>query len=471
VVALADTTPPAVQAYLRHRTGLSATVTGKTWHQRLLGYRWTWAGLGLIIFGAVSITVLIRDIMTPIMMQDGSKVPGLNSDALWLSAGRALPTMAFWIVCFLLVDRYKPQRLLVWALALGWGATVAVTGSYYVNTWIGDQMAVIDQQSGVAAIRVAVFVAPFVEEAMKASVIFLIVALDRHRFTSRVSGAVVGGLAGAGFAFSENIIYYARVVVYGSYTSGAGDVMAYLDNMVLWRGFYTCFGHPMFTLCTGLGIGFAATSRSKIVRVVAPATGYLMGAFLHMFFNWWVSVLPEPALLQILFIGVWPIVILVGIRLASSAMRQGRMIGNRLMDYVTMGWLPANYPYALSRLRSRAWTILMSPWHGNVIKTWLLQVRATELATLRDAITRGTVDCGGLWREYELIDQIAELSRDGGLADGQGLRPYWPWNVGSRRRAAQPGPMPPVHPIARQNAQQAPLLKYSVVDSRWGPPA
>ena len=469
MVATADTTSPEVEAYLRQRTGLSASTLGWPWLRRVLSYRWTWTSVAVVTLATVSIFVLITDIMRTRTAQDGSKIPGLNADALMMAANRAWPTMVFWIVCFILVDRYKPQRFLVWLLALTWGACVAVTGSYYINSWAETKMAVVDPMSGASAVRVAVFVAPFVEEATKACVIFLIVALDRNRFASRISGAIVGGLAGAGFAFTENIVYYARVIVYGSYTSGAGDVMEQLDEIVLLRGVLTCFGHPMFTLATGVGIGFAVTSRSKVVRVMAPVSGYLLAAFLHMFFNWWVSVLPSEMIITILMIGVWPIVAVVAIRVTVSSIRQGRTVADRLTDYVAMGWLPSNYPSAMSRLRTRVWTILMSLWHAKPVLTWLLQVRATELALLREAITRGTIDRGGLWREYELIDEIARLGRRGGLADGRGMRPYWPWN--SRRSRGVIASARRVAATPRQNAVSEPVLKYSVVDAGWKPPA
>lgn len=421
--------------------------------------------MALIGLAVLSMRVLFSDIMSSRNASDGSVIPGLNADALRLATDRAWPTLIFWAICFILVDRYKPQRFLIWLLTLTWGACIAVTGSYYINSWAETKMAVIDPMSGASAVRVAVFVAPFVEEAMKASIIFLIVAIDRNRFTSRVSGAVVGGLVGAGFAFTENIVYYARVIVYASYTSGVGDVMQHLDEIVFMRGILTCFGHPMFTLATGVGIGFAVTSRSKTVRVVAPACGYLLASFLHMFFNWWVSVLPPDMIQTILLIGVWPIVIMVIIRVITSSIRQGRIVANRLTDYVAMGWLPSNYPSALSRLRTRAWTILISIWHANSVKSWLLQVRATQLALLREAITRGTIDQSGLWREYELVNEIADLSSHGGLADGRGYRPYWPWQA-KRYRGV-------LHLSSATSAEknlESPVLKYSVADPRWQAP-
>ena len=51
------------------------------------------------------------------------------------------------------------------------------------------------------------------------------------------------------------------------------------------RGVITCFGHPLFTAMTGIGLAIALRSKSKIVRVVAPLAGYGVAVFLHMAFN------------------------------------------------------------------------------------------------------------------------------------------------------------------------------------------
>ena len=137
----------------------------------------------LVILASLAFWALMVDVMAARKAQDGSTIPGLNADALWLSATRAWPTLAFWIVCFLLVDRYKPQKLLVWFLALAWGGCVAVMASYTINNWVAERMAIIDNVSGTLAVRLAVFVAPFVEEATKASIIFIIVLMINTRMT------------------------------------------------------------------------------------------------------------------------------------------------------------------------------------------------------------------------------------------------------------------------------------------------
>jgi hypothetical protein len=107
----------------------------------------------------------------------------------------------------------------------------------------------------------------------------------------------------------------------------------------------------------------------------------------------------------------------------------------------------------------------MSIWHGSVVKTWKLQVRVTELAMLAEAISRGTVDEGALFREYDLINEIRELDTSGGLYTGKGLRPYLPWNAVLHRRDREMVAHSPEHGTTTDTS-----VKYSAVDPRWAPP-
>jgi RsiW-degrading membrane proteinase PrsW (M82 family) len=411
----------------------------------------------------------------PVAQTGGSTIPGLNDDALWLSAKYALRTLIPLTVLFLLADRFRPQRLLIWAIALLWGGSVAVDLSLNINTWVSSRMAVVDQVGGTQQERTAIYVAPFVEEAAKATVIFLIAFLDRGRIVSRLSGIVLAGLSAIAFAFSENIVYYARVVVYGSYTESAGNVQAALMEIVKLRGLYTCFGHPLFTMMTGVGVAVALRQRSKLVRVVAPLAGYLLAALSHMMFNFVASLPDQELQLRMYFLVALPLVGGAVLLVVMTCLSQGRLIRDRSNDYVVMGWLPASYPYLFARLRTRGWALVMSLWHGSFWSTWRLQRAVTELAYLRDAITRGLVDQDGLGREHELIERIRRLRSQRAIENPQGLRPYL-W----RRRTKKigyPAPVDPALPWASPGPETGVagppvgVTRFTAVDPRWGPPA
>ena len=91
--------------------------------------------------------------------------------------------------------------------------------------------------------------------------------------------------------------------------------------------------------------------------------------------------------------------------------REGRLIRERLTDYVRLGWLPESDPRALSRLRTR----FRALWHAifkgpdTFLATIRMQRAVTELAYLRDAMTRGLIDDTGLVREKELLAKIRAI--------------------------------------------------------------
>jgi len=476
-MALAPTTPPRVRAYERLRAGVPLR-SDRPWYERLL-HPWLILVLGIFALEAFSLIYLYTSLTASQTLDDGTYIPGFNDDIIRRAAKAAAPTLAVLSLLFVLVDRYRPQRLWVWLLALTWGGSVACGASLFLNEWASARLAVMWWEPGYDSARLAVFIAPFVEEASKATVLFLIAIVDRGRITRRVSGIALAGLTAVGFAFTENIIYYGRVLVYGSYQASMGEVMAVLHQYVLARGVQYCFGHPLFTMMTGLGLAIACRHRSKIVRVVAPIAGYLTAAFLHMSFNTIVTQeLVDPTVSDYLYMLVLlPLVFVMAGLAVTWSRRQGGLIAQRLTDYVVMGWLPPTYPALFSRWWTRTKAILASPWHGNIVSTIRLQNAVTELAFLRDAITRGIADSGAAWREHELLGIVDRLRLRRAIDDPRGLRPYVRRAGKVKVGFGQPQVPParavaslPAAPVA-QPVASGPSLQYSAVDPRWGPPA
>ncbi len=453
--------------------------------ERLVRSPWLWGSLVLtLIYAACLVSMYFT--VSPDRKVQGGVIPGLNWDALADAASYAWPTLAIYSLLFLLADRFHPQRLLVWFLCLGWGAAVATFLSLHANTWAAEKLAIADDGQGTSGARAAIYVAPFVEEATKATVLFLIAVVARQRLTSKLSMLSLAGLSAVGFAFTENIIYYARAIVYGSTQANTGDVAAAVKQLVFLRGVMTSFGHPLFTAMTGLGLAIGLKARTKVVRVVAPLAGFLIASFLHMVFNTVASILPRQSQLLMYFTIAVPLVLtLIGFAV-TQVLKERRLIAERLTDYVRSGWLPADYPLRFSRLGQRLRLLVLSPWWGNVLATFRLVRTVTELAYLRDSMVRGVVDKAGLWRERELFQRIRDLRAAGALDDASGLRPYLrrrpKAGVADYPPPAFPGPAgiggnypswgPPAG--APSGTVSAPLgsasTQYSAVDPRWGPP-
>lgn len=454
--------------------------------KRLLKSRMSW--LTLIMLGVyLTLLILLYRQVVPDQQVPGGTLPGLGTEAIPIAARYAAITAIPLSLIFLWADRFRPQRIWVWIMTFGWGACVATFVSAQVNTWAAGHLSIVGDGDPATGPRAAIYVAPFVEEASKATVLFWLAILMRYAWVSRISGIVLAGLSGTAFAFVENILYYGRAYRYAARTFGQVPPLEALQELFMLRGLMTFFGHPLFTAMTGIGLAVALRSKSKIVRVVAPLAGFCAASFLHMAFNTTASLVSGPSLL-LMYLGVaLPLVIGMIIFVVRQLVREGRLIRERLIDYVRVGWLPEGDPRPLSRLRTR----LRALWHAIFIgpdaflATLRMQRAATELAYLRDAMTRGIVDRAGLAREKVLLAKIQSV-RGQAVVNPTGRANY----PALRRRAAPaavdypapnyPGPAGiggyypvPVSPDTNEVAS-APLgqtaTSYSEVDPKWKPP-
>ncbi|MFV0407287.1 MAG: PrsW family intramembrane metalloprotease [Propioniciclava sp.] len=435
---------------------------------------WTWIVLGAVIVYASCLLWMYGLISADIEVPDGIR-PGINLAAIEKSARYALPTLAVWVVLFIWLDRFRPARPLLWFLALGWGACVSTALSMEVNTWAAQHLAIAGDGDPASGARAAVFVAPVVEEATKGTILFVIAIFLRYRLVTTLQAVALAGLAAAGFAFTENILYYSRVIMYASTTIEAGDPEAAFTEIVLLRGVFTAFGHPLFTTMTGVGLIVGLRARSKVVRVIAPVVGYLGAVLGHMAFNFLAS---TGASEKLLGVSGWLIVVTITVRLLLGVIQEGRRHRNRLTDYVRAGWLPESDIRAFSRQRTRWRSVLTSISYGwrSIRATVRLQRTMSELVYLRDSQTRGLIDSGALPRERELI-AAAQGLRPLAITDARTQKFRWPALPRLRRRrvlAVDPMWAPPGASPAQVPAAMAPApvgsAEHSPVDPRWGPP-
>ena len=441
--------------------------------KRLIKKKLVWLTIVMLIVYVVCLVLMYRRVV-PDQEVPGGILPGLGTQAIPIAAKYAAITAIPLSLVFLWADRFRPQRFWVWLMTFGWGACVATFVSAEVNTWAAQYLSIAGDGDPATGPRAAIYVAPFVEEAAKATVLFWLAMLMRYQWVSRLSGIVLAGLSGAAFAFTENILYYGRVYRYAARTFGQVPPLEALQDLFFVRGVMTFFGHPLFTAMTGIGLAIALRSKSKIVRIVAPLAGYCAAAFLHMAFNATASLVSGLSLL-FMYIGVAiPLVIGLIVFVVRQLIREGRLIRERLGDYVRLGWLPPSDPAALARLRTR----LRALWHAVFLgpdaffATIRMQRAVTELAYLRDAMTRGLVDDTGLAREREVLATIRAV-RGTAIVHPEGRAPYPSFR---RRPAPISGYAPPSFPGPAGLGGNFPdplgqtATQYSEVNPSWKPP-
>ncbi len=231
---------------------------------RSLLRRWVLLGIAILGFGLAALAVAVA-----IGAAAGVSATLLGLVVAIIPLGIVVPT-------FMWLDRFEaePTRYLV--MAFLWGALIAVLIAMTLNT-AGQLVLWGSIPADESLALTAVFVAPVVEEAAKGLLILLVWRFARREFDGVTDGMVYAGVTAAGFAFTENIQYLAL--------AWAEHGQDGLTATFIGRCLLSPFAHPMFTICTGIGIGIAATSRKGWVRWVAPLTGYAIAVIAHAVWN------------------------------------------------------------------------------------------------------------------------------------------------------------------------------------------
>jgi RsiW-degrading membrane proteinase PrsW (M82 family) len=290
-------------------------------------------------------------------------------------------------------------------VVLVWGSCIATLIALKLNEYAVDHIS-HDLNQG---LRGAIFVAPWVEEAAKASVVFAIAWWQRGRIVTPLGGALYGAIAGVGFAFTENVVYYSGV--FQETVSAKGDRSLALDavrDLFWWRGVAAPFVHPVFTLVTGLGIGLALRQRNVGARILAPVAGYLGAVVLHTGYNTLAAYATDRQLSAV-YVGILlPLLLAAIVVLALVRRHDRRILAARLDDYVVTGWLRPWQADAIATGRGRRGVIRSAGQYGPFgrqhARAWLSS--GVDLGAIRDRIVRGVASDDDLATERALLDVV-----------------------------------------------------------------
>src|SRR5437763_536301 len=194
---------------------------------------------------------------------------GLNIGVTALLVGvvAAIIPVPVLVFCFMWLDRYEPEPIKYLVLVLAWGACVATAIALLLN----EGAAALAKHEHLPTSLVAVLTAPVAEETMKALGPLLLFLLRPKAFSGVVDGIVYCGLSATGFAMVENILYLGGYgYAAGADRAGVAGGVANVIGIFVVRIALSGFAHPLFTAMTGIGLGVAARSADKRVRVLAP---------------------------------------------------------------------------------------------------------------------------------------------------------------------------------------------------------
>jgi protease PrsW len=354
--------------------------------------------------------------------------------ALGVGIASAILPVPVLVACFLWLDRYQPSPLWIMVVCFLWGAGVATGGALLVNTLGSNVFADL----GIADALVGVLVAPFIEELLKAAFPLLLFAFYRKAYTGITDGIVYCGMSATGFAMVENILYlggkgFADESLQGYAARAVAVTLIFIVRVPL-----SGFAHPLFTSMTGLGLGIAARSPSRTVRILAPFAGLLGAMILHGTWNLMATLaITEWAFILYGYFAVFMPIFFAMLGLALWVRSwEGRLEVRVLPRYAAAGWFSPPEIAALAtlgrRLSARRWAKRVAGDAGHDAMRGY-QYAATSLALLRDGLDRGLYRpgpalAGALDEERRLLGAI-----DGYRAVFTGRDPLTPpawWSAG-----------------------------------------
>lgn len=277
----------------------------------------------------------------------------------------------------LLLDRLhpEPRAALIWTFAAG--GTAVVLFAVVVNSTT-ELVLVAGFGEESASVLTSTLVAPVVEETGKAVVLVLLYRRFRHQISGPLDGVVYATMVGLGFATVENILYYGVSIADGS-----------LPVVFVLRGILSPFAHPVFTACTGIGLGLLASRRTRL-GVGAPVLGLLLAIALHALWNGSTE-LGGAGVLLVFFGFMVPVFLGLVLLARKEARREQRMVRHQLTPEVQAGMLSEADVLVFSDVRARRRLLQAAkrvhPRAG--VAAHELAADLVELASIRDRVASG----------------------------------------------------------------------------------
>jgi RsiW-degrading membrane proteinase PrsW (M82 family) len=361
--------------------------------------------VAMVALGAALLLVAI------LLLLSGDPLPLLIST---LAAAVSFPLLVWF---FFWLDRWEPEPARYRWAALVWGGSAAVL--------IGVGAQFVLSAFTRSEFWLAVVIAPLTEEFAKGLFLVLLVWLRRPQLHGVVDGIVYAGLAGVGFAFTEDVLYYAGALADGGPTELAATVIV--------RGIFSPFAHPLFTSAFGVGIGVAMTARSREAKVLAPLLGYLVAVLLHATWNGSTMVAEGRGFLVAYVVIMLPGLAVLIILAAKARQKEGLLVQRALGDCQRRGWVSAADVALAGSMPARRAARRAARLRGGKPAEHLMETYTNDLTAL--AFLHDAVLTSPLPPDPKVAMQVGDL-----IVRTQILRPY-------AQPAEASGPIPTLGPL------------------------
>lgn len=293
----------------------------------------------------------------------------------------------------LLLDRWKPQPILLMASCVLWGAVASVVITLVAQLIFGVAAFALTGIDTSSPVLSAVVLAPVFEESAKTVFLVVIVLAARKFFEGPLDGFMYGSLIGAGFAFTENLLYLNSA--YAEAQAG-GLIVLFFVRCVM-----SPLLHSSFTALAGLSIGFAARRGKWWMALLMWVPGLIAGMLLHAAWNGAAS-LPLSGVMNLIVMLLMSIIIAVLWWATAFFLwyRETKTAREALMRYAGAGWLTEEEARMLGtwggRRAGRRWAQGPARAHMKA----MIRV-AASLPPVRDRVEAGVG--GSAEKEYEVF--------------------------------------------------------------------
>ena len=309
-----------------------------------LGWKlfWNWVLTRLNGWELVLVVASITGIAVATYMFTSSFDPG----SVGLFALIALVPLSLVLVVMLRADRFAPLPGRYWWFAAAWGAGVAALLAGALNSALYSDLILTTGNLEDSELWAATLVAPVNEELLKGAGVILVLLIARPKVVSRINGLAIGGVAGAAFAFVENIQYFVEAQAEGT---------AVLGMTIFARSVLSPFVHPMATSMIGYFYASALLKQGRAFSWIwRVALGFLLAMGLHALWNFLASL----ALLWVILYLVIEVPLFAGwlIWVSWLGRREMQKVGRGLSSYVAAGWLTEPELLAVTTLGGRRYS-------------------------------------------------------------------------------------------------------------------
>jgi RsiW-degrading membrane proteinase PrsW (M82 family) len=296
------------------------------------------------------------------------------------------------------IGRWDPEPVTMRILAFVWGAV----GSIILTFALGFLWSVVIPGAEIQFVGLAIQ-APVIEEFSKGILILAIALFFRKYIDGPIDAIVYVMLSAAGFAFTENILYFINSLA-------AGGVFSLGLTFVL-RGVMSPFAHALFSLPMGILVGIGVRKNFNPLQLIGMFfIGYLPAMLLHALWNGSSYLIPDIGVWFLFYLVVQLPLFLGAIFIIKWFRNQEALRTYRyLTEFAWGGWFNPQEVETLGTWRGRKFALRWAKNRGvnTIFLAKSLNKEVVDLTNLREDIVNGKNSSANLQKQQYLLQKIS----------------------------------------------------------------